>query len=118
MSTYGLGSDGGLEWGGLLVDRGLVPHADAMLVPLPQGIDPAVVASASDNIVDAWRAVGPQLAAEPNADVLIVGGNAGPQSIGLYAAGLAVTLGAARVVYADQDPARLASGGPPRRGAA
>lgn len=107
MSTFGLGPMGGLSWGGLLADRVLVPHADAMLVPLPDGIDPAAVASASDNIPDGWRAVGPQLAAEPGADVLVVGGPVGPHSIGLYAAGLAVAAGAGRVVYLDDDEQRL-----------
>jgi threonine dehydrogenase-like Zn-dependent dehydrogenase len=106
LSTYGLGTMGGLQWGGLLADLALVPHADAMLVPLPEGVAPAVVASASDNIADGWRGVGPQLAAEPGAEVLVVGG--APASIGLYAAGLAVALGAGRVVYLDQDPDRLA----------
>ena len=108
LSTYGLGTMGGLGWGGLLADLALVPHADAMLVVLPDGIDPVAVASASDNIVDGWRTVGPQLAAEPGAEVLVIGGDAGPNSIGLYAAGIAVALGADRVMYADQDPARLA----------
>jgi alcohol dehydrogenase len=107
LSTYGLGPMGGLGWGGLLSDLALVPHADAMLVPLPAGIDPIAVASASDNIADGWRTVGPQLRAEPKAEVLIVGGDGGPNSIGLYAAGLAVAMGASRVVYADQDPQRL-----------
>jgi alcohol dehydrogenase len=107
LSTYGLGPMGGLGWGGLLSDLALVPHADGMLVPLPDGIDPVVVASASDNISDGFRTVGPQLAAEPGAEVLIVAGEGGPASIGLYAAGLAVALGASRVVYVDDDPARL-----------
>src|SRR5207248_1691220 len=39
------------------------------------------------------------------APVLVVGG-AGPGSIGLYAAGLAVTLGAESVLYVDDDEAR------------
>jgi threonine dehydrogenase-like Zn-dependent dehydrogenase len=108
MSTYGLGLMGGLAWGGLLADLVSVPHADAMLVPLPAGIDPVAVASASDNIPDAWRTVGPQLAAEPGAEVLVIGGDAGPHSIGLYAAGLAGVLGAAQVTYLDRDPHRLA----------
>jgi len=106
LSTYGLGMMGGLEWGGLLADLALVPHADAMLVKVPAGVDPLVLASASDNIPDGWRAVGPALAADPEAEVLIVGGG-GSASIGLYATGMAVTLGAARVVYLDQDPDRL-----------
>lgn len=108
MSMYGLGEMGGLEWGGLLADLVTVPHADAMLVKLPPGVDPVAVASASDNIPDGWRTVGPQQAADPAAEVLVVGGDAGPHSIGLYAAGLAVALGAARVTYLDQDPRRLA----------
>jgi threonine dehydrogenase-like Zn-dependent dehydrogenase len=125
MATYGLGKMGGLHWGGILADLAVVPYADAMLVPLPEGIDPVVVASASDNIPDGWRAVGPQLAAAPGAEVLVVGGDAGSNSIGLYAAGLAVALGAVRVVYLDQSAQRLQiaekfgaevmDGPPPRR---
>lgn len=107
MSTYGLGAMGGLAWAGLLADLALVPHADAMLVPLPAGVDPVAVASASDNIPDGFRAVGPQLVADPGAEVLVVGGVGGPASIGLYAVGLAVALGAGRVLYVDDDPDRL-----------
>lgn len=108
LSSYGLGEMGGLRWGGLLADLALVPHADAMLVPVPAGIDPVVVASASDNIADGWRTVGPQLAADAGASVLVVGGDHGPNSIGLYATGLAAALGADRVVYSDTEPSRLA----------
>jgi hypothetical protein len=46
---------------------------------VPVGLDPAAVASASDNISDAWRAVGPQLAAEPGSPVLIVHAERSPQ---------------------------------------
>lgn len=84
-----------------LLGGGQVPQADAMLVALPDGMDPVTVASASDNIPDAWRAVGPQLTIDPGADVLVVGGN--PPSIGLYAAGIAVALGST-VTYFDNDP--------------
>ncbi len=104
LSTYGLGTMGGLEWGGFLADLVVVPHADAMLVTLADGIDPVAVASASDNIPDGWRAVGPPLTVDPGADVLVVGGS--PASIGLYAAGIAVALGSA-VTYLDQDAERL-----------
>jgi len=107
LSTYGLGAMGGHQWGGLLTDLAAVPHADAMLVPVPDGLDPVAIASASDNIPDGWRAVGPLLAAAPGADVLVMAGPVGPHSIGLYAAGLAVALGAGRVVYHDEDEARL-----------
>ena len=108
LSSFGLGTMGGLQWGGLLADEALVPHADAMLVPLPDGVDPVAVASMGDNIADGWRCVGPQLADEPGAHVLVVGGDKGPNSIGLYAAGLARVAGAERVLYVDTDPARLA----------
>ncbi|WP_194813936.1 zinc-binding dehydrogenase [Nocardia sp. XZ_19_385] len=107
LSTFGLGTLGGLDWGGLWADLALIPHADAMLVPLPAGVDPATVASASDNIPDGYRAVGPQLAADPGAEVLVIGGPGAP-SIGLYAAGLAVALGSDRVVYLDDSAERLA----------
>jgi threonine dehydrogenase-like Zn-dependent dehydrogenase len=46
LSMYGFGALGG-EWGGMLSDLALVPYADAMLVRLPEGVDPAVVASAA-----------------------------------------------------------------------
>ncbi|MQY27630.1 zinc-dependent alcohol dehydrogenase [Nocardia aurantia] len=106
MSTFGLGALGGLDWGGLWADLALIPHADAMLVPVPAGVDPAVVASVSDNVPDGYRAVGPQLDADPGAEVLVLGGP-GAQSIGLYAAGLAVALGSDRVVYLDDSIERL-----------
>ncbi len=106
MSTYGLGDMGGKQWGGHLADRIAVPHAEAMLVPVPPAVTSIAAASCSDNIADAWRTVGPHLAAQPGADVLVVGGDGGPNSIGLYAAGLAVHLGAGRVVYVDVDADR------------
>ena len=104
FSMYGFGQAGG-DWGGFLSEAVRVPYADHMLVPLPAGMDPAAVASASDNIADAWRAVGPPLERDPGAAVLVMGG-AGPGSIGLYAAAIAVALGAERVVYVDSDPGR------------
>ena len=103
-SHYGLGRDS-REWGGALADWVRVPFADGMLVPLPQGIDPVHVASASDNLPDAWRTVGPFLTENADTNVLIVGG--GAASIGLYAAGMAKALGAAQVDYLDNDPERL-----------
>jgi threonine dehydrogenase-like Zn-dependent dehydrogenase len=104
MSSYGFGP--AVErWGGFLSDVVCVPYAEHMLVPVPAGLDPAAVASASDNISDAWRTVAPALAEHPGADVLIVGG-AGAGSIGLYAAGLAVALGSESVLYVDADASR------------
>jgi threonine dehydrogenase-like Zn-dependent dehydrogenase len=96
MSMYGLGSLSGGEFGGFLSDRVRVPFADHMLVGLPRGVAPEAVASLSDNIVDAWRTVGPQLAQEPGAEVLIVSAD---NSISLYAAAIARALGAGRVDF-------------------
>ncbi|HYI98241.1 MAG TPA: alcohol dehydrogenase catalytic domain-containing protein [Thermoleophilaceae bacterium] len=95
LAMYGLPLGG--EWGGFLSDSVRVPYADAMLVELPGGVDPVAAASVSDNIVDAWRTVGPQLEATPGAPVLVCGG-AG--SIDLYAVALARALGAECVDYA------------------
>ena len=95
MSMYGLPL--GPDYGGFLADAVRVPYADAMLVPVPAGVDAAAVASLSDNIPDAWRTVGPQLDAEPGAAVLIC---AGAGSIPLYATAIASALGAERVDFA------------------
>jgi threonine dehydrogenase-like Zn-dependent dehydrogenase len=104
MSSYGFGPAVD-RWGGFLSDVVCVPYAEHMLVPVPAGLEPAAVASASDNISDAWRAVGPALAEQPGGEVLVVGG-AGAGSIGLYAAGLAVALGSQSVLYVDADATR------------
>jgi threonine dehydrogenase-like Zn-dependent dehydrogenase len=107
MSTYGFGP--AVErWGGFLSDLVCVPYAEHMLVPVPAGLRPTAVASASDNLGDAWRAVAPALAADPGSPVLVVGG-AAAGSIGLYAAGAAVALGAESVLYVDADAARRAT---------
>lgn len=103
FSAFGLGG-GRKEFGGALSDAVLVPYADAMLVPVPAGVDPIAAASMADNIPDGWRAVAPQLAERPGASVLVVGGMA--QSVGLYAAAAAVALGAGRVLYLDDDSGR------------
>lgn len=105
LSMYGFGSFGG-PWGGVLSDVVRVPYADHMLVSVPDGVDPVSLASASDNLPDAWRTVGPHLQQRPGAPVLIVGG--GARSIGLYAAAIALALGSSRVDYMDRNPDRLA----------
>jgi alcohol dehydrogenase len=95
----------GGAWGGAFSDLVRVPFADNMLVPVPHGVSPAAVASASDNLPDAWRTVGPHLRDAPGAAVLIVGGKA--NSIALYAVSIARALGASRVDYIDVDRGRL-----------
>ena len=100
-SAFGLARKGRQEFGGALSDLMLVPFADHMLVPLPDGVDPVTAASACDNVADGWRGVAAHLAARPGASVLVVGGLA--QSVGIYAAGSAVALGAGKVLYLDDN---------------
>jgi alcohol dehydrogenase len=104
LSMFGFGAAGG-DRGGALSDLLRVPYARHMLVPLPPGVEPAAVASVGDNISDAWRTVAPELERRRGASVLVVGG--GAWSIGLYAAGIAVGLGARLVDYLDSDADRL-----------
>ncbi len=108
-AAYGLKPLCGTEFGGALSDLMHVPFADHMLVRLPPNLDPIAVASAADNVPDGWRAVASYLKARPGANVLVVGGLA--QSVALYAAGAAASLGAGRVLYLDDDPVRRAAAG-------
>jgi alcohol dehydrogenase len=105
VAAFGGFADPGRQWGGAAADSLRVPFAEHMLVKLPAGSRPDVYASAGDNIVDGYRAVGSQLDACPGAPVLVLGGQA--KSVGLYAVGLAKALGASDVVYVDHDPRRL-----------
>ena len=104
LSGYGFGECMG-PWGGMVSDAVRVPFADAMLVRIPEDVDPIAIAAASDNLPDAWRTIAPHLKRRPNAPVLVVGG--GARSIGLYAVGMAVALGAERCDYVDTDRERL-----------
>src|SRR3954468_17068693 len=72
-SAYGMQPLGG-PWGGALADVLRVPFADAMLVPLGDGLDPVAVASVADNVPDGYRSVAMPLAHAPGAEVLVVGG--------------------------------------------
>ncbi|CCK25109.1 dehydrogenase [Streptomyces davaonensis JCM 4913] len=98
MAMYGAPIGG--SWGGLFSDLVRVPYADAMLVPLPAGLDPVAMASASDNWSLAWRLVAPHLKARPGARVLVVARG----SIGLYVCDIARALGASEVLYVDPEP--------------
>ena len=103
-AAYGMAPIAGREWGGAFSDCVRVPFADAMLVALPAAMDPAAVASVSDNVPDGWRAVAPEIQRRPGAPVLVVGG-AG--DVALYVAAVAVALGS-EVDYVDTDDRRLA----------
>jgi threonine dehydrogenase-like Zn-dependent dehydrogenase len=108
MAMYGMAPLAGLDGGGFMADLVLVPFADAMLLQVPEGVDPAAIASLSDNVPDGWRGIGPyraEMAQLDEADrrMLVVG----RRSIGLYAAAFGVAYGM-QVDYVDTDPQRLA----------
>lgn len=100
LSSYGLGTLGGLQWGGALSDLVSVPFADAMALPVPDGLAVEDLASLSENMPDAYRTIS---SAEAGDDILVVGGG----SIGLYATGLAQARGA-HVTYVDISEDRCA----------
>jgi threonine dehydrogenase-like Zn-dependent dehydrogenase len=109
LAVYGMAPIAGLDGGGFMSDLVLVPYADAMLIGVPDAIEPIAIASLSDNIPDGWRAVAPYSEVLAKLDpaerrVLVVG----RLSIGLYAAAFAAALGA-QVDYVDTDPQRLAA---------
>ncbi|MEV6879946.1 alcohol dehydrogenase catalytic domain-containing protein [Amycolatopsis sp. NPDC051128] len=103
LASYGT-SAGGL-WGGLFDELVRVPWAQHNLTPLPPSVEPFLAASAADNLTDAFQAVRPTLAAQPDAEVLVVGGTA---SLGLLTVLSAIALGAANVTYLDVDEGRCA----------
>ena len=104
-TAFGLGPHGGIDLGGALAELVRVPWADVMLISLPEGMDPVVAAGIPDNVSDGYRCVAAPLAERPGAPVLVVGGLA--PSVGLYAVLAALALGSERVVYVDDDAARL-----------
>lgn len=105
LSDYGMQPLSGTEYGGMLSDLIRVPYAAAMLQPIPDHLEPAALASVSDNVPDGYRAVAPHLAARPGSEVLVV--NHGLASIPLYALQAALALGASRVDFASDDAGSL-----------
>jgi alcohol dehydrogenase len=111
VSMYGFGLTGG-HWGGAFSDQLAVPYADAMLVPLPEGIEPAAAASVADNVCDAYRHIAPHLpallATDPDAEVLILAATNSrllfSGSLPLYTGLIARALGARNVQLADCRP--------------
>jgi alcohol dehydrogenase len=107
VSMFGFGLAGGL-WGGALADELAVPYADAMLVPLPDGLEPAAAASVADNVCDAHRHVAPHLPEllrrDSDSRVLILGALEASRfsaSVPLYTALVARALGARSPVVVD-----------------
>jgi threonine dehydrogenase-like Zn-dependent dehydrogenase len=104
VRAFGFGKATG-DLGGMVTDLLRVPNAAHMLVKVPEGIAPASIASASDNIADGWRTVASQLRDRPGAPVLVLGGRA--KSVSLYAVAAAIALGSERVDYVDTNDERL-----------
>ena len=108
LSMYGFGVGTG-HWGGAFSDELAVPYADAMLVALPDGIDPAAAASVADNVCDAYRHIGPHLprllAEDPDAEVLVLAGMGARSlftpSCPLYTGAIALAMGARNVYFVD-----------------
>jgi alcohol dehydrogenase len=82
-----------------------VPFADAMLVRLPDGMDPVAAASVSDNLTDSWIAVNKGLTKHPHAPVLVLGGTG---CLGPFAVDHAYAAGSSSVHYVDGDANRRA----------
>lgn len=99
----GYGTPLGGDWGGFFSEQVRVPFADGMLIALPAGVDPVAVASASDNLTDAYIAVARGMTKHPGAAVLVVGG---VESMGLFAVDHALAAGASSVTYVDQHEGR------------
>ena len=106
LSDYGMRPLSGIEYGGMLADLVHVPHAQAMLRPVPEGLDPIALASVSDNVADGYRTVAEPLAERPGSEVLVV--SHGARSTALYAVQAAYALGASRVDFASDDDSLIA----------
>jgi alcohol dehydrogenase len=100
------GTTAGGYWGGLFDELVRVPWAAHNLVRLPASVDPHRAASVADNLTDAFQAVRPTLTADPDADVLVVGGTA---TLGLLVVLSAIALDATQVTYVDTDAGRCAT---------
>jgi len=100
LSMSGFGIAGG-AWGGVFAEQVAVPYADAMLVPLSPGIDPAAAASAADTLSDAYRHIVPhqqRIRSHPDGPSIIIVGAVRSDtvfsgSLPLYAGLIAKALG-------------------------
>lgn len=95
---FGVGPISG-DWGGAFADLIRVPYADNMLLKVPEGFPPEWFTSLSDNVADAYRAVGPFLKEGQPSRVLIFGNH---DSLPLYATAFAKQLGASKITYCTQ----------------
>ena len=102
LSMYGFGKH--LQFGGAMSDYIKIPFADAMLLKIPENVDPIHLASLSDNIPDAYRHL-KDIETNPNQKVIIVAGKA--KSVGIYALMMAKAMGVAEIDYVDNNKERL-----------
>jgi alcohol dehydrogenase len=98
------GTPFGAAVGGLFSDKVWVPFADAMLVKVPEGVNPIAVSGASDSLTDTYINVTKGLKRHPGGRVLVWGGVG---KLGPYAVDLAIALGAGSVDYVDTDEKAL-----------
>ncbi|HBS04998.1 MAG TPA: alcohol dehydrogenase [Leptospiraceae bacterium] len=104
--TAGFGMPpGASHFGGALSERILIPYAKQMCIPLPESLDPASVASLSDNIAEADKLIGRFLPRLKDQRILILGGMAA--SIGIYSALYAKQMSSNEILYMDDDPTNL-----------
>ncbi|MDE3121140.1 MAG: alcohol dehydrogenase catalytic domain-containing protein, partial [Paracoccaceae bacterium] len=92
----------GFNLAGAFAERIAVPHADANLARLPEGMDPALAAALGCRVTTAWQALTDRAALAPG-EWLAVHGAGG---VGLSALMLAKAIGA-RVVMVDVVPEKL-----------
>ena len=93
-AMYGLPAGG--DWGGLFDDVVRVPYANAMLTPLPAGVDPVDAVAAGDNLSLGYQIVTRHLAAGARRFLIL-----GRAAVGINQTAFAVALGAEEVVYVD-----------------
>jgi threonine dehydrogenase-like Zn-dependent dehydrogenase len=105
-SSYGLKPVCGVEYGGALSDLIRVPFADHMLVKQPAGHALSQTAGLADGATDGFSGMANRLRERPGAEVLVIGGFG--QSLSMFAVQAALSRGARRVVYIDDNPQRLA----------
>jgi len=91
--------------GGMISDLFLVPNAQHMLIPIPEGMNWIDLGSASDNLPDAWSRVAPELINKPGKKVLVIGG--ATKSVSLYAVAFAMKMKTEQVDFMDTSKERL-----------
>jgi threonine dehydrogenase-like Zn-dependent dehydrogenase len=96
-SSYGVGG----PWGGLFDDLVRVPYADAMLTPVPDGVDPVELTAAGDGLGLGHAIISRQL--DHSLERVAVFGRG---ESALYQVAFAVGLGGGSVVYIDESPER------------